>query len=99
MAASTPAPTEIEQFLYYEALLLDTNRLEEWLALFTPDATYWVPNVREDGDPDEDGVIAHDDYLALAARVKRLRHPANPTQVPPPRTRHFITNVLVTPLG
>lgn len=99
MVASNRAPTDIEQFLYYEALLLDSDRLEEWLALFTPDATYWVPNVREDGDPDEDGVLALDDHLALTARIKRLRHAANPTRVPPPRTRHFITNVLATSLG
>ena len=33
----------IEQFLYREAYLLDHNRLEEWFALFTTDATYWIP--------------------------------------------------------
>ena len=31
---------KIEEFLYHEAHLLDTQRLEEWLALFTEDATY-----------------------------------------------------------
>lgn len=99
MAAPEVAPTDVERFLYYEAHLLDSHRYEEWLALFTPDAIYWVPNIRADGNPDEDGVIAHDDYLGLKGRVRRLRHPANMTQVPLPRTRHFITNVLPTALA
>ena len=33
----------IEEFLYHEARLLDTHRLEAWLDLYTDDATYWVP--------------------------------------------------------
>ena len=32
-----------EQFLYHEARLLDEQRYEEWLELFSDDATYWVP--------------------------------------------------------
>ena len=36
----------VEQFLYHEARLLDEQRLEEWLELFTDDATYWVPLMR-----------------------------------------------------
>jgi 3-phenylpropionate/cinnamic acid dioxygenase small subunit len=33
-----------EQFLLHEARLLDEGRFDEWLALFTPDASYWVPS-------------------------------------------------------
>jgi hypothetical protein len=33
-----------ERFLVFEASLLDEGRFNEWLALFTPDAWYWVPS-------------------------------------------------------
>jgi 3-phenylpropionate/cinnamic acid dioxygenase small subunit len=35
--------SEIEQFLYREARLLDERRFEAWLALFTDDVRYWMP--------------------------------------------------------
>ena len=38
---------KVEQFLYQEARLLDTQQYEAWLELFTDDATYWVPLERE----------------------------------------------------
>ena len=38
------------ELLYHEAALLDERRFDEWLALFTDDALYWVPQ-GEDGDP------------------------------------------------
>ena len=38
---------EIEQFLYREARLLDTQQFEAWLDLFTEDACYWVPAGRD----------------------------------------------------
>ena len=34
---------EIEQFLFREAGLLDAARFDDWLALFTDTAWYWVP--------------------------------------------------------
>src|SRR5262249_57497732 len=34
---------EVERFYYDEAALLDTHRYEEWLALFSDDAHYFMP--------------------------------------------------------
>src|SRR4030081_2454642 len=34
---------EIEEFLYYEADLLDERRYEDWLALVAEDVRYWMP--------------------------------------------------------
>ena len=34
---------EIEDFLWYEADLLDEHQYDEWLDLFTDDASYWMP--------------------------------------------------------
>ena len=34
---------EVEDFLYYEADLLDERRYDEWLALLAEDVRYWMP--------------------------------------------------------
>jgi 3-phenylpropionate/cinnamic acid dioxygenase small subunit len=99
MADATRLQPEVEQFLYREAMLLDRRQFDEWLGLFTEDALYWVPNAQDDGDPNEDGIIVYEDRLGLKARTMRLQHPLNPTQTPPPRTQHSITNVIAEPLS
>ena len=86
-----------EQFLYHEARLLDTQRYEEWLALFTEDATYWVPLEQGQKDPHETSSIIHDDRTLLELRVKQLRHPRAHARLPLARTVHQVGNVV--PLG
>jgi 3-phenylpropionate/cinnamic acid dioxygenase small subunit len=90
----TVSQQDPEQFIYHEAALLDNREFEAWLELFADDAIYWIPNWDANGDPNDDGVIVYEDRTGLRARVARLLHPLNPTQVPVPRTRHFITNVV-----
>jgi len=90
---------ELEHLLYQEAELLDSRSFEQWLSLYTEDAVYWIPNLREDSNPAEDGIIIHEKKHELKARVARLQHPAAFTQEPPPRTRHLITNVRITETG
>ncbi len=98
MAVESPQHA-VEQFLFYEAELIDQRRLDEWAELFTDDAIYSVPNAREDGEPREEAFIIHEDRKGIAERVRRLQHPAALTQVPPPRTRHMITNVVARDAG
>jgi len=85
---------EAEDFLYREARLLDERRFEEWLALFTDDARYWIPP-SEHTDALREASLVYDDRETLFDRVERLRSPAAHAQAPPSRTRHFITNVEV----
>jgi 3-phenylpropionate/cinnamic acid dioxygenase small subunit len=84
-----------EEFLYHEARLLDTQRYEEWLALFSEDATYWLPLEHGQKDPLETSSIIHDDRTLLALRVKQLRHPRAHARVPLARTVHQVGNVTV----
>jgi 3-phenylpropionate/cinnamic acid dioxygenase small subunit len=84
-----------EAFLYHEARLLDTQRYEEWLALFTEDATYWVPLEQGQKDPFETSSIIHDDRTLLELRVKQLRHPRAHARLPLARTIHQIGNITV----
>lgn len=85
---------ELEGFLYHEATLLDDRHYEEWLALLAPDVVYWVPNFEDDTQLAQ-GVILYENLQALRARVVRAFDKLSPVQQPPPRTRHFITNVVV----
>ena len=83
-----------EQFLFHEARLLDTQQYEEWLALFTQDATYWVPLEQGQKDPYETSSIIHDDRTLLELRVKQIRHPRAHARQPLARTVHQVTNVV-----
>lgn len=83
-----------EQFLYHEARLLDTQRYEEWLELFTDDATYWLPLEQGQKDPYETSSIIHDDRTLLELRVKQIRHPRAHARQPLARTVHQVTNVV-----
>jgi 3-phenylpropionate/cinnamic acid dioxygenase small subunit len=84
-----------EQFLFHEARLLDTHKYEEWLALFTDDATYWVPLEQGQKDPYEISSIIHDDRTLLELRVKQIRHPRAHARQPLARTVHQVGNVSV----
>ncbi|HEY7063357.1 MAG TPA: aromatic-ring-hydroxylating dioxygenase subunit beta [Chloroflexota bacterium] len=86
----------VEDFLYAEAALLDEWRLDEWLALFTPDARYVVPtNDLPEGDPRVDLVFVDDDLTRLQGRVNRLKSRHAHREYPYSRTRRLITNVRV----
>lgn len=86
----------IESFLYREAALLDAWKLEEWLALFTEDAIYWIPCNEDDNDPTRHISIAYDDRQNLQERIWRLDSGKAYSQEPRSRTRHLIGNVEVT---
>jgi 3-phenylpropionate/cinnamic acid dioxygenase small subunit len=83
----------VEEFLYHEARLLDRQRLEEWLALFTEDATYWLPLEREQKDPIQTSSIIYDDRTLLELRVKQARHPRAHARLPLARTVHQVSNI------
>jgi 3-phenylpropionate/cinnamic acid dioxygenase small subunit len=87
----------VEQFLYHEARLLDTQQLEAWLDLFTEDATYWVPLEQEQKDPLLTSSIIHDDRTLLGLRVQQARHPRAHARLPLARTVHQVSNITVFP--
>jgi 3-phenylpropionate/cinnamic acid dioxygenase small subunit len=87
----------VEQFLFHEARLLDTQRYEEWLDLFTDDATYWVPLQQNQKDPFEASSIIHDDKTLLELRVKQARHPRAHARLPLARTVHQVGNIQLLP--
>jgi p-cumate 2,3-dioxygenase beta subunit len=87
---------EVEEFLVLEAGILDEWRMDDWLALFTPDATYVVPSTDlPAGDPAHELALIDDDYLRLTWRVKRLKSRHAHREFPYSRTRRLVTNVRI----
>ncbi len=93
-AADLTAP--VERFLFREAALLDEQRLEAWLDLFTADGTYWVPAAPDQPDPFDHVSLFYEDRALMAMRIARLRHPHAPGAARPVRTTRMVGNVLVT---
>jgi p-cumate 2,3-dioxygenase subunit beta len=86
----------VNELLVEEAHLLDEWRLEEWLALFTDDATYVVPGTGDpNGDPKSALVLIDDDRDRLGWRVKRLLGGHAHREFPWSRTRRIVSNVRV----
>ena len=54
-----------ERFLLHEARLLDEARFDDWLALFTPDAWYWVPSAPDQDNPHDTVSLIYDDRRLL----------------------------------
>ena len=95
---------EIEEFYYREAELLDERRYEEWLALFTSDARYFMP-MRRNVPPDipereftREGLDVNwfDEGMdTLSRRVAQIRTGVHWAEEPPSRLCHMVTNVQI----
>ena len=97
-AKPSAAPLEAdtcEAFLVHEARLLDDGRFEEWLALFTLDAWYWVPSQPHQANPRDTVSLIYDDRRLLETRVRRLASPRIYSQEPRSRTTRIIANVTI----
>jgi 3-phenylpropionate/cinnamic acid dioxygenase small subunit len=88
-----------EQFLLHEARLLDDGKFDDWLALFTPEAWYWVPSEPDQADPVETVSLIYDDRRLLETRVRRLASPRMYSQEPRSRTSRMIGNVTIEESG
>ncbi len=99
---------EIARFLFVEAALLDDRRWDDWLGLWTDDATYSVPIRSEVLDDDAWGRpleasyggpgelhYVEDPKLLLDVRVAKLKTGKAWAEQPPSYTTRLITNVHV----
>ncbi len=90
------------EILYREALYLDTQRWDDWLALYLEDCEYWVPAWKSEHEPtsnpkQELSLIYYSNRSGLEDRVWRVRSRKSAASNPLPRTQHTITNILVEP--
>lgn len=97
--ASNPSSLEtqraVEQFLYYQAEVLDDRRWDEWLSLFTEDGIYWMPATPEQTTGEGVPNIFYEDQFLMEMRMKRVAHPRAHSQRPPSRTSHVVSNVVI----
>lgn len=87
---------QVEQFLYYEADLMDEHRYDEWLALWADDALYWVPTGRDEIDPKREISLIYDDRTRLQVRISRLKSGFAHAQEPKSRMRRVVSNIVIT---
>ena len=77
-------------FVVREARLLDEKRYDEWNALFTDDAFYWVPLVPDQEDGLNHTSHLYEDKLLRELRIERLKSPRAFSQQPPSRSHHLL---------
>jgi 3-phenylpropionate/cinnamic acid dioxygenase small subunit len=95
---------EIEQFLYYEAELLDDRRFDDWINLIADDIHYHMPirrNVkygeqRRENTSSVNEISWFDEgKRTLAGRVRQINTGLHWCEEPFSRIRHIISNVRV----
>ena len=95
-AAEQVAREQVEDFLFYEAALLDEWRLSEWLELFVEACGYYVPATdTPEGDHRTTLFLIADDRERLEARVRQLEGRFVHAERPKSRTRRLISNVRI----
>ena len=95
--------SEIEEFLFLEAELLDDRRLDEWLELWTEDCHYWMPirSTRVRGDEQDEltkeweNSYFDDDKQVMRQRVAKVETRFSWSEEPPSRTRHLLSNIRI----
>jgi PAH dioxygenase small subunit len=91
----------VQDFLVAEAELLDHRRFDDWLKLWTDDATYYVPVRVSRRRPAPDVVdevgLFDDNKQSLTLRVRRLGTDVAWAEDPPSFTRRFVTNFRIEP--
>ena len=86
---------KVENFLYREARLMDQHAYDEWLALWTDDAIYWVPCNEDDFDPERHVSIVYENRARLEDRIARLKSGAAYAQDPKSRLSRVVSNIEV----
>ena len=87
---STITKQDLIDFVVQEARLLDAKRYDEWNALFTDDAMYWVPLVPDQADGINHTSHLYEDKLLRDLRIERLKSPRAFSQQPPSRSHHLL---------
>jgi 3-phenylpropionate/cinnamic acid dioxygenase small subunit len=90
------------ELLFREALALDEQRFDDWLALYHEDAEFWVPAWKSESEPTGDpetevSLIYSASRVDLQERAWRARSGRSVASVPLPRTAHIVSNILLAP--
>jgi 3-phenylpropionate/cinnamic acid dioxygenase small subunit len=86
----TPSDSELIDFVTGEARLLDQQRFDDWIDLFTEDSHYWMPLERGQTDPRLMASLMYEDKLLLRIRVDRLKSNRTYSQKPRSYCHHLL---------
>ncbi len=87
---------QVEDFLYYEAELLDSWQMKQWYELYTEDSEYLVPPIENpQADKNSALFIINDDFHRLKQRAVRLTKRTAHVEWPHSKVRHMISNVRI----
>ena len=87
---STVTDSQLIDFVYQEADLIDAQQLNEWEALFSDDGHYWMPLTHGQTDPILQGSLMYEDKLLLKIRVERFFGKRTFSQQPHTRSHHLL---------
>ena len=98
------ALAEAAALLTLEAMLLDEQDWDAWLALYVEDAEFWMPAWKSEteptGDPQRElSLIYYASRAGLEERVQRIRSGKSVASTPLRRTAHMMGNVLLESEG
>ena len=85
--------TEVEQFLYLQAELLDGKHWQAFIDLFAADGVYWMPVAAEQTEWEGSPSIFAEDKLMMEIRKGRVSHPNAWSQAPMWETNHLVSHV------
>jgi 3-phenylpropionate/cinnamic acid dioxygenase small subunit len=95
LISSVDLQREVENFLYFQAEVLDERRWEEWLGLFADDGAYWMPASKDQEAAEGQPNIFFEDYHLMNMRIRRVEHPYAHSQTAGHRTTHVVSNVMI----
>jgi 3-phenylpropionate/cinnamic acid dioxygenase small subunit len=98
--AREPQYMDVLDFLSDEAVLLNEDRLQDWLGMLVPEISYFMPvrttRMRKDGTGFSREYGHFDEnFASLSMRVRKNATPSSWGEDPPSRVRRFVTNVRV----
>ena len=95
VGASAELQSLAEQFLYYQAELLDSKNWRDYIDLFADDGTYWMPARPDQVEWTDSASIFAEDRRLMEVRAGRVTHPNAWSQAPHWGTSHLISNVVI----
>ena len=85
-----PSEKQLVDFVLDEAVLLDSQRFEEWLALFDAEGRYWMPLTPGQTDARLQTSLMDEDPLLLRIRIERLKGSRTFSEQPRTRCHHLL---------
>lgn len=86
---------QVEQFVFYQAELLDTKNWQAYIDLFAEEGTYWMPARPQQTEWSDSPSIFAEDKELMGVRMGRITHPNAWSQAPLWETNHVVGNVVI----